>query len=102
MATSYKNYAGTVHAHGCTTCKTRYEDTCRTPAVNGQCAVCQGLQPWQLLIDNRKPRDCCRAHSRLCNRDERNTWRLSEGCSWFRCLICSRTFPYIQPRQETS
>jgi len=98
MAT-VRNWAAKPHAHGCTTCKGRYEDTCLAPNTNSECRPCRGLTPWALLVANRKPRDCCYAHSRLCNKDERNQYGLSEACAWFRCLICSRTHPYLSPKE---
>lgn len=101
MATRLINRAGKPHAHGCTTCKGRYEDACPDPHQPGVCNPCQGFAPWQLLIDSRKAKDCCRAHSRLCSKDERNQYGLSESCPWWRCLVCSRTHPFIQPSQES-
>lgn len=97
----YTNWSLKPHAHGCTACKGRYEDTCSEPNDNRVCNPCQGFEPWQLLINNRLPKDCCRAHSRLCSKDERNHYRLSEACAWWRCLVCSRTFPYLQPKDPS-
>ena len=53
-----------------------------------------------LLIANRLPRDCCRAHSRLARKEELATYRLSTACDWFRCSVCARTFPFSNPTKE--
>lgn len=91
-----------VHAHGCTRCAGRYEDTCDQPQDNALCRTCQGFDVWQLLHDNRLPRDCCYVHSRLMTKDERRSYRLSAGCPWFRCTACCRTFPYRIPQRSTA
>lgn len=90
-----------VHAHGCTKCKGRYEDTCEQPNDNATCKACNGFKPWTLLVLGRLPRDCCRTFSRLASKDERKLYRLSEACTWFRCTTCSRTFPFTDPSKES-
>lgn len=89
-----------VHAHGCRSCRGRYEDTCDEPNSNGTCRTCTGSRPWALLVANRLPRDCCRLHSRLASKDELKTYRLSSGCDWFRCSVCARTFPFANPTRS--
>lgn len=90
-----------VHAHGCSSCHARFEDTCETPNQARTCRQCQGGGPgWQLLIDGRLPRDCCRLHSRLARKEELKTYRLSTACPWFRCSVCARTFAFVNPTKE--
>ncbi len=91
-----------VHAHGCITCHGRYEDTCVEPNSNASCVKCRGLQPWQLLIDDRLPRVCCRTYSKPATKDQLKHDRLSTACSWFRCPKCARTFPYDNPSKESA
>lgn len=92
--------AHSLHAHGCTRCKERYEDTCDQPQGNGLCRPCQGFTGWELLIANRLPRDCCRQHCRAATKDELKSYRLSTGCAWFRCSVCARTHPYRNPTRS--
>lgn len=87
------------HAHGCTTCKGRYEDNCHASNVNAECGPCRGHIPWSLIIANRLPKDCCRLHSRLADKDEIKLYRLSPACDWFRCSICARTQPFYNPTE---
>lgn len=91
-----------VHAHGCTRCSGRYEDACDVPNGNGLCRSCQGFRPFELLRQNRLPRDCCFVHSRLMTKDELKSYRLSTACTWFRCTACSRTFPYRTPQRSSA
>ncbi len=90
------------HAHGCTTCRARYEDNCGTSNVNGECGPCRGFQPWSLLIASRLPKDCCRVHSRPADKDEMKLYRLSPACDWFRCTACARTQPFRNPTEVQS
>lgn len=86
-----------VHAHGCTRCRARYEDVCATPDVSAACGDCQGRRGFALLIANRLPRDCCRAHSRLASKDDLTTYQLSRDCTWWICTVCARTQPHTNP-----
>lgn len=93
-----KAKGGAPHAHGCRSCKTRYEDSCSTPERNGKCPACNGGKPWQLLIDNRKPKDCCRDTSRLANKAEVAAYSLGGDTPWFICRTCARTQVYDPSR----
>lgn len=89
-----KSLAGSLHAHGCAACHTRYEDACPTPADDARCTPCRGGQPWQYLIDNRAPRDCCRQNARLATKDDKSRYKLAGSRLWFICPTCSRTHPF--------
>lgn len=92
-----------VHAHGCSRCHRRFEDACNEPNTDKICRRCEGHGTgWALLEANRAPKDCCRLHSRLARKDELKTYRLSTACPWFRCSICARTFPYVNPTRESA
>lgn len=88
------------HAHGCVTCRGRYDDTCASPQDNGTCVQCRGQRGWDVLIAGRLPRDCCRAHSRLASKDERALYQLSAACTWWLCSVCARTFPFDSPTPD--
>lgn len=98
---STATYKG-MHAHGCTRCQARYEDTCPSASVNALCGTCTGSGIWQVLHDNRLAKDCCRAHSRPASKHDLSTYRLSPGCPWFICTACARTHPYRNPLQGAS
>lgn len=98
MAT--RTSVGSLHAHGCTQCRGRYEDTCGEPNSNALCRPCQGFRGWQVLIESRQPKDCCHLHSRPATKDELKTYRLSTACPWFRCSVCARTHPYRNPMRS--
>lgn len=87
------------HAHGCITCHGRYEDSCATSYEGGECATCRGQEPWSLLIANRLPKDCCRAHSRPASKEDRDRYALSPACPWFLCVACHRTHPFENPTE---
>lgn len=89
-----------VHAHGCTRCLTRYEDSCETPSVNALCSMCTYGHDWQLLVENRKPKDCCRVFSKLCTADEKKQYALAGDVPWWKCKECGRTQIY-EPRTRT-
>lgn len=89
-----------VHAHGCTNCKARYEDICDEPDQGGTCKECNGQLGYALLILNRLPRDCCRAHSRLVTKEQAVVYALSKACAWFICTVCARTQPFVSPTPE--
>jgi hypothetical protein len=91
---------GSLHAHGCIRCVTRYQDACRTPAVDGLCTSCRGGRAWQLLIDNALPRDCCREQARLVTKEQKVSYSLAGTRLWFICPSCARTHPF-NPRTET-
>lgn len=84
----------TVHWHGCRRCRTRYEDTCATPKENELCSACRGGIPFQLLVDNAKPRECCAGTSRLVTKEEQKRYTLAGEASWWICQKCSRTQIY--------
>lgn len=90
----------TAHWHGCTTCTDRYEDTCASAAIDGQCSTCRGLSSSRLLEDNRKPRDCCIARARLTTKEENKTYHLAGTRLWFICPVCSRPHPYDPKHQQ--
>lgn len=89
-----------VHAHGCVACKTRFEDACDKPTEWPKCADCRTGRPVlnPLLIANRSPIACCRQHTRLCRKDELESYRLFQTCDWFICTTCKRTFPFRNPK----
>lgn len=88
-----------VHAHGCTGCRERYEDSCLYPNNNGECLNCETGRPSRmpLLILSRMPHTCCFLASRLARKDEVEKRNLSRACQWFICETCRRTFPYLNP-----
>lgn len=94
-----RKIAGTLHAHGCRRCHTRYTDACAS-AEDALCTSCRGGRAWQLLIDSAAPHDCCREHSRLVTKDEKQTYRLAGAHLWFICKRCARTHP-TNPRGTT-
>lgn len=102
MATRKKAGPG-VHAHGCVECKGRYEDACDEANGNARCSYCTIGHGWDELRDAKLPKDCCKLHSRpirvdkQMRIDEGKTYKLSKGCVWFKCDLCSRTHPYINP-----
>lgn len=98
MAT--RSTSTSVHAHGCMTCRARFEDGCSQPNEPRECRTCKGGVPWAVLVANRLPRDCCQLHSRLATKEELKSYRLSTACDWFRCSICARTFPYSNPTRS--
>jgi hypothetical protein len=85
---------GSRHAHGCTSCHTRYEDACLTPDTDGRCTGCRGGKPWTLLIENASPKTCCIAQGRPATKDERKTYKLAGAHVWFICPTCKRTHPF--------
>lgn len=89
-----KKLVGSLHAHGCSDCHTRYEDACSTPEQDERCIACQGRPPWQYLIDNRNPRDCCRETARLVTKEEKDRFKLAGKHLWFKCKVCARTHPF--------
>lgn len=89
----------TWHVHICRACGINYQDTCTTPIEDGKCTGCRGGIPWQLLIDNAKPRTCC-LESRLATRDERKTYRLAGRANWRICPSCKRTFGHKISKEE--
>jgi hypothetical protein len=90
----------TVHWHACRRCRlTCYEDNCDTPPINALCTSCRGGRAWQLLVEGRKPRPCCREQARLVRKDEKATYRLAGDTLWFICPTCARTHPY-DPKRE--
>jgi hypothetical protein len=93
-----KSLKGSLHAHGCTRCHIRYQDACRELA-DRLCTGCRGGRPWQLLIDNASPKDCCVATARLATKDEKSTYRLAGTRLWFICAQCKRTHPF-DPKHE--
>lgn len=93
-----KGLKGSLHAHGCARCCTRYTDACETHQIDGLCTACRGGLPWQFLIDSAAPHDCCRERARLVTRDERLIYRLGGTRLWFICSACARTHPF-NPRR---
>lgn len=103
MATTRRKTGPGVHAHGCVVCKGRYEDACDAANENGKCSYCTYGHGWDLLRDNKLPKDCCKIHSRpvkvdkQMNLDEFKQYKLSRSIAWFKCDLCSRTHPYVNP-----
>jgi hypothetical protein len=98
MATT-KKLNGTWHAHGCSRCKTRYEDSCQTPEKDALCADCRSPgSGWTMLIENRSPKDCCFALSRVATKEELARYRLAGQSAWWICRACARTHPF-QPKE---
>jgi hypothetical protein len=95
-----KSSKKTVHWHGCRRCPTAYEDNCPDAKTDALCTACRGGKPWMLLIENRKPRPCCRELSRLATKAERDTYRLAGARVWWICRACARTQPF-DPKKET-
>lgn len=95
-----------LHAHGCPQCKERYEDACDTPNENARCSFCRIGHGWELLRESRRPKDCCKIHSRpveknrQMNTDEWKKYSLSTSIDWFICVVCARTHPYKNPTKE--
>lgn len=87
------------HAHGCKQCHTRYEDTC-DDLTDRLCMWCRVGHGFALLRDNRRPKDCCRAHSRLARKEDLTKYALSGAGPWFICPVCYRTHPHRDPTKE--
>lgn len=87
-----------VHAHGCTKCRTRYEDACNSIEKNGLCQDCQGGKAWRQLIENREWKECCHIYSRPVRKEELTTYKLGGEAQWFICSGaqggCARTQIY--------
>jgi len=83
------------HWHCCPTCRQRYEDACGEPGVNETCKHCNTGKGWALLRQNREPRDCCVAHSKVCS-DKKELARLSlkGDREWHICKACGRSQGY--------
>lgn len=68
-------------------------DSCQDSPQDGLCVDCR-LGPgsgWQILINNRRPKDCCKDHSRPVTKDEKTRYSLGGSQQWLRCGICART-----------
>lgn len=92
-----------VHAHGCPKCRERFEDACSEPQSDPTCVQCRtGNITWPQMRENRRPKDCCRYHSRLVMKTEVKQFRLGSTCLWFICKTCARTFPFTNPTKEMS
>lgn len=83
-----------LHAHGCLKCKERFEDACYEPEKNHLCSFCENGTGWELLRESRRPKDCCRAHSRLANKDEVKKYSLAGDARWWICTACKLTQIY--------
>ncbi len=92
----------TAHWHGCVRCHNAYEDNCAAKTEDNLCVECRGGRGFQLLIDNRQPRDCCRTQSRLVTKDQKKSYRLEGSRLWFICTVCARTQPYNPQRTDGS
>ncbi len=82
------------HWHACRRCLVAYYDNCKDKITDALCVVCRGGRGFQLLIDNREPRESCRRTARLVTKDQKATYRLEGGRTWFICTECARTQPY--------
>jgi len=83
------------HAHGCVGCRTRYMDSCRTPAVNERCIACRTGAPRVIWEADYDPRPCCRDRPVLVTDTETlNRYALGGSSAWWQCRTCARTHPY--------
>ncbi len=101
-----------VHAHGCVGCGVRYEDGCfqrvlgkrgadvDTPGPDGLCLTCRTGRQQAFWPEARLPRACCHANARLARKDECETYHLAGSGPWFVCPLCSRTFPFRNPKES--
>ncbi len=93
-ATRMPSLANKLHAHGCSRCDRRMEDTCGTPTVDLLCFTCRTGQPASaLMTEGRLPQDCCFENCREANPAERATYRLAGTRIWSICRTCQRTHP---------
>lgn len=89
-----------MHWHACTRCRrVQYDDNCTEPDIDRLCMRCRGGRPWQLLLQNRAPRTCCREVSRLATKDEKKSYSLAGSGRWWICQACARTQPF-NPMKE--
>lgn len=91
-----------VHAHGCPKCKVRFEDFCSEPWLDPLCISCRAgaLRTSLEAIENRQPKDCCKAFSRLARKEEIERFRLGSTCAWYFCNVCARTHPFRNPKES--
>lgn len=84
------------HAHGCTKCRARYEDSCQAAEINSLCGMCRLGKRWELLYQNRLPKDCCRQASRIATKEDKKQYKLAgpKDHEWWRCSMCGRTHPF--------
>lgn len=90
-------WKGEQHFHGCTECRGRYGDACTELQVDGTCNACRSGIP---SIDQsvRAPHGCCFNNVRLCEKYDRERYKLAGPGPWFVCRTCARTFP-ARPEQ---
>ena len=81
------------HAHGCSNgkCLTYYEDACEDKGTNGLCSKCRMGHCWELLVENRRPKDCCLYDSKKATKEEIKLYRLSGNATWWHCSFCARS-----------
>jgi hypothetical protein len=91
---------GTLHAHGCLHCHTRFTDACETPEYDDLCVGCRGGLVWTVMVQSANPRQCCRELARMVTKDEKSQYRLAGTRRWFICPRCARTHPF-NPKTET-
>lgn len=95
LPTLLKSLNGRHHAHGCSDCKLRYTDACRTSDVDGLCQDCRksahGRPVWEV---NGDPHPCCYRDSIKATIEVRSAYELAGTRSWWKCRTCARTHPY--------
>lgn len=90
-------WKGEQHFHGCIECRSRYSDSCQVLKADGVCNPCRSGIPsgrqraWG-------PAACCLENSRLCEKYDRERYKLAGLGPWFVCRTCARTFP-ARPEQ---
>lgn len=92
----------TVHAHGCPTCRSRYEDNCEDRTTDEQCSWCRAgrsMEERGIHYHNRQPKDCCRQDSRIATKEEIKSYTLAGASTWYICKTCARTHP-TKPRNN--
>ena len=100
MAKQRKKPQGSLHHHGCTSCRATYRCACETTDVASVCLSCKSGR-WPIWDLAKLPRECCLAGQpiRAMSKDEVKVYKLAPSSQvWFRCLTCSRCFS-VQPSQ---
>lgn len=87
----------TYHAHQCTECRRRYSDRCDQGRINARCMTCTHGHPLSKERQDRMPKDCCKAHSKLMtDADNLTRYALAGDGAWWQCVGphgCFRTHP---------
>ena len=86
--------AGSPHVHSCQNCRDYYEDVCDEPTVNAVCLPCRTGHPVPIWIVDRRPCDCCIAHSRVARKSELEAFKLGGPGPWWVCTVCWRSLGF--------